>query len=128
MVLLSFPVKCRKISPISKWAMANSIYIPFDYSFVYIPFHNPQFGVLSGLLPQRKAENTNRHPTAKTTFHENINYARKGRGSSVNVATRYGLDGPGIKSHWGSEIFRIRPDRPGALPASYKMGTGSFPG
>jgi hypothetical protein len=26
------------------------------------------------------------------------------------------------------EIFRTRPDRPGAYPASYTMGTGSFPG
>ena len=35
-----------------------------------------------------------------------------GRDSSVGIATRYGLDGPGIESH----------------PASCTMGTGSFPG
>jgi len=32
-----------------------------------------------------------------------------GRGSSVGVATRYGLDGPGIESRWGrdfSHMFR----------------------
>ena len=28
---------------------------------------------------------------------------------SVAVATRYGLDGPGIEFRWG-EIFRTRPD------------------
>jgi len=28
----------------------------------------------------------------------------------------------------GGEIFRTRPDRPWAHPASYTMGTGSFPG
>ena len=28
----------------------------------------------------------------------------------------------------GVEISRTRPDRPGAHPASYTMGTGSFPG
>jgi len=32
------------------------------------------------------------------------------RDSSVSIATRYGLDDPGIESRWG-EIFRIRPDR-----------------
>ena len=31
--------------------------------------------------------------------------------SSVGIATRYGLDGPGIESRWG-QIFRILPDRP----------------
>jgi hypothetical protein len=28
----------------------------------------------------------------------------------------------------GVEVFRTRPDRPGAHPASYAMGTGSLPG
>jgi hypothetical protein len=33
--------------------------------------------------------------------------------SSVVVATRYGLDGPGIESRWGAgEIFHTSPDRP----------------
>jgi hypothetical protein len=45
-----------------------------------------------------------------------------GPGSSVGIATDYGLNGPGIESLWG-EIFRTRPDRPWGL-----MGTGSFPG
>ena len=33
-----------------------------------------------------------------------------GPGGSVGIATRYGMDGPGIVSRWG-EIFRTRPDR-----------------
>jgi len=45
-----------------------------------------------------------------------------GQDSSVGVATRYGLDDPGIEPR-GGEIFRTRPD-----PASHTMGTGSFPG
>jgi hypothetical protein len=45
--------------------------------------------------------------------------------SAVGIATPYGLDGPGVESRWG-EIFRTRPDLP--HPASYTMGTGSFPG
>ena len=50
-----------------------------------------------------------------------------GRDSSVGVTIRYGLDGPGLNLG-GGEIFRTRPDRPWAHPASYTMGTGSFPG
>jgi hypothetical protein len=32
--------------------------------------------------------------------------------SSVDIATRYGLDGLGIESRWGGEIFHITPDQP----------------
>ena len=33
--------------------------------------------------------------------------------SSLGIATRYGLDGPGIKSLWGGgEIFRVPPEPP----------------
>ena len=39
-----------------------------------------------------------------------------GRGSSVGIATGYGLDGPGIESRWG-EIFRTCPDRPWGPPS-----------
>jgi len=41
-----------------------------------------------------------------------------GRDSSVGIATRYGLDGPGIESRCGEgEIFRTRPDRPWGPPS-----------
>ena len=37
--------------------------------------------------------------------------------SSVGIATRYGLDGPGIESRWGGgEIFHTLPDRPWGPP------------
>ena len=51
-----------------------------------------------------------------------------GRNSSVCIATRYGLDGPGIESRCGRDF--PHPSRPalGAHPASCTMGTGSFPG
>ena len=51
-----------------------------------------------------------------------------GRDSSVGIATRYGLDGPGIESWWGRDF--PHPSRPslGAHPASCTMGAGSFPG
>jgi hypothetical protein len=48
-------------------------------------------------------------------------------GSSVGIATDYGLDGPGIESRWGRFSAPIQTG-PGAHPASCTMGTGSFPG
>ena len=51
-----------------------------------------------------------------------------GRDSSVGIATRYGLDGPGIESRWGARFFVSVQTGPGTHPASYTMGTGSFPG
>ena len=46
-----------------------------------------------------------------------------GPGSSVGIATGYGLDGPGIESRCG-EIFRTRP----YYPTFCTMGTESFHG
>ena len=50
-----------------------------------------------------------------------------GPGGSVGIATDYGLDGP-ESNPGGGEIFRPIQTGPGAHPASYTMGTGSFPG
>jgi len=50
------------------------------------------------------------------------------RDNSVGIATLYGLDGPGIESRWGLRFFALVQTGPGAHPASYTMGTGSFPG
>ena len=58
--------------------------------------------------------------------HERVVWV--GRDSSVGIATRYGLDDPGIESRWGGARFSSRVQTgPGAHPASYTMGTGSFP-
>jgi hypothetical protein len=51
-----------------------------------------------------------------------------GSGSSVGIATGYGLDGPRIEFHWGLRFFAHVQTGPGAHPASCTMGTGSFPG
>ena len=51
-----------------------------------------------------------------------------GPGSSVGIATGYGLDGPGIKSRWGTRFSAPVQTGPGACLASCTMGTGSFPG
>ena len=49
------------------------------------------------------------------------------RGSSVGIATRYGLDCQGIESRWGRDS--PHPSRPvlGVHLASYTLGTGSVP-
>jgi hypothetical protein len=51
-----------------------------------------------------------------------------GRDGVVGIATRYGLDGPGIEFRWGSRFSAPVQTDPGAHPSSYAMGTGSFPG
>jgi hypothetical protein len=50
------------------------------------------------------------------------------RNNVVGIATRYGLDGPGIEFRWGRDFSAPVQTGPGAHPASYTMGTGSFPG
>jgi hypothetical protein len=52
----------------------------------------------------------------------------KGPDSSVGIATRYGLDGPGIESQWGGGIFRSRPERPWGPPSLLYNGYRVFPG
>jgi hypothetical protein len=51
------------------------------------------------------------------------------RDDVVAIATRYGLEGPGVDSRWGKARFSA-PIQTGSEPhpASCKMGTGSFPG
>jgi hypothetical protein len=44
------------------------------------------------------------------------------------MVTHYELDSPGIKSRWGARFSTPVQTSPGAHPASYTMGTGSFPG
>jgi hypothetical protein len=51
-----------------------------------------------------------------------------GRNGSVDIATSYGLDGPGIESCWGGEIFRTRPDWPWGPPSLLYSGYRAFPG
>jgi hypothetical protein len=49
------------------------------------------------------------------------------RDSAVGIMTRYGLDDPGIESWLGARFSASVHTGPGAHPASYTMGTGSFP-
>ena len=51
-----------------------------------------------------------------------------GRDSADGILTRYELDGPGIEFRWGARFSAPVQSGPGAHPAYYTMGTGSFPG
>jgi hypothetical protein len=51
-----------------------------------------------------------------------------GPGSSVGIATDYGLDGPGIASRWGRDFSQKFRPALGAHPATHTKGTGSFQG
>jgi hypothetical protein len=48
--------------------------------------------------------------------------------SSVGIATGHGLEGPRIEPRWGARFSTPVQTGPGAHPASYTMGTRSFPG
>jgi hypothetical protein len=51
-----------------------------------------------------------------------------GPGSVVGIATSYRLDGPGIESRLGGEIFCTCPDRPWGPPSHLYNGYRVFPG
>ena len=57
-----------------------------------------------------------------------VKYSDKdcGPGTSVGIATGYGLDGPGIESRWAS--FTVRPDRPWGPPSLLYNAYRVFPG
>jgi hypothetical protein len=52
---------------------------------------------------------------------------KRSRDSVVGIATRYGLEGPGIEPQWG-EIFHIHPDRLRDPPSLLYSGYRVFPG
>ena len=51
-----------------------------------------------------------------------------GRDNIVGIVTPCGLDGQGVESRWGARFSTPVQTGPGAHPASYTKGTGSFPG
>jgi hypothetical protein len=54
------------------------------------------------------------------TFYKHTQNILVDRDNSVGLATRYGLDGPGIEPGMG-EFFRTRPDRPCDPPNKYQV-------
>jgi hypothetical protein len=69
-------------------------------------------------------------PRTPSIFHIFVSQDTQylGRDSSVSIATRYGLDGLGIESWLRVRFSTPVQTGPGAHPASYTMGIGSFPG
>jgi hypothetical protein len=49
-------------------------------------------------------------------------------GSVVDIATGYGLNGPGIESRWGAKIYLASPDRPWGPPSFLYNGLRAFTG
>jgi hypothetical protein len=69
----------------------------------------------------------NKKRTCTYFFFQVIYVYAMGRDSSVGIATRYGLDGPGIEYRWRRDFpYRSIPT-PGTHPASYTRGTGLLP-
>ena len=57
-----------------------------------------------------------------------ISFGERGRESSAGIATCCGLDALAIESPWGARFATPLHTGPGAHPASYTLGTGSFSG
>ena len=67
-------------------------------------------------------------PIADSTKFRIVIPIGRARDSSVGIATRYGLDGPGIESRWGARLSAPVQTGPGPHPASYIMSTGFYLG
>jgi hypothetical protein len=64
---------------------------------------------------------------ASLAFFDECTEKVRWAGSSVGIATGYGLDGPGIESLVGVRFFAHIQAGLGTHPASCTMGTGTFP-
>jgi len=72
--------------------------------------------------------NKTKHCVVQLVGNKFVYMLQRSRDSSVGIATLYGLEGPGIESRWGARFSAPVQTGPGAYPAFYIMGTGSFLG
>jgi hypothetical protein len=107
----AFSIRLCAATPCSVICQANEIPIFISYCVVTLCYSN----------------NNNLVWNLKNYFLSCLFYLGR-RDSSVGIATGYGLDGPGIDSRWGETYSAPVQTGPGAHPASYTMGTGSFSG
>jgi hypothetical protein len=106
------------------WKLKNILHCitNMQASYILITKHKTLLTFICILLVSPPFRYRIRTVTSHTYNHNYItpHHNFGGRNSSVGIATRYGLDGPGIESRWGGGDFQH--------PASYTKGTGSFPG
>jgi hypothetical protein len=91
-------------------------YIPWSGSLCTFSSSNVPFGnMCCRRFSGRRRPSGSKDPMAEwlNTFTRNIQES-VGRDSSVGIATRYELDGPGIESRWGRNI--PHPSRPALGP------------
>ena len=79
------------------------------------------------LVSKQYIHKTNNNLVTSEVYFVQADVCEGGRDSSVGIATRYGLDGPGIESG-GGEIFRTRPDRRWGPTSLLDSGYRVFPG
>ena len=72
--------------------------------------------------PRRDTQLSGWASLVQSCLHYTLVYFRQGRDSSVGIATRYGLDSPGIESRCGTRFSAPAQTCPGAHPASCTMG------
>ena len=88
----------------------------------------PQMAIWRMRILCRLSKATNQHTEYVVLIAFSLQQWLHDRDSSVGIATRYGLDGPGIESRWGARFSVSVQTGPGAQPASCTVGIGPFPG
>jgi hypothetical protein len=88
------------------------------YSVVTRQTHNDS----NTLRPPLPVDSSRTTPRARRPNPEAVFY------TDLPPKHEHGLDSPGIESRWGARFSAPVQTGPGAHPASYTRGTGSFPG
>ena len=119
-------MKCYKIQTLlQRNSYFISVYIVYRLS---ITDHFTLTAIFVFVYTAEGKINIDNQQTFDTLLFSRACMWHRGPGSSVGIATGYGLDGPGIESQWGARLSAPAQTGPEAHPASCTMGAGSFPG
>ena len=91
-----------------------------------LPLHTNQHVLVQTVSPPKNSPTQPLFNNSQTALNYVLLLLYICHGSSVGIATRYGLDGQGIESRWEARFSAPVQTGPGAHPASYTMGTGSL--
>jgi hypothetical protein len=82
------------------------------------------------MSPQRRRRAARNERTKLRTRSNSAKYSEEnvGRNSSVGIATRYGLDGPGIEFRWGRDFPQPSRSALGPTQPPIQWVPGLFPG